>query len=78
MTNPNQPLMIVIKKNKKGLTQEMFLGSLLVVILIFLYFAAGGTSGFYSIQNIMNIARVFSYLFNCRDRHDDDYPHREY
>ena len=52
-----------IKARKRGLTTEGFLGLLVVALLVVLYFFAGGTSGFYSIQNIMNVGRVFSYLF---------------
>ncbi len=48
---------------KRYVTPEGFLGFLVIAILVFLYFAAGGLNGFYSIQNIMNVARVFSYLF---------------
>lgn len=48
---------------RRKLTTEGFLGILIIAILIALYFCAGGTSGFYSLQNIMNILRVFSYLF---------------
>jgi ribose/xylose/arabinose/galactoside ABC-type transport system permease subunit len=54
---------IGIKKIKKRITTEGFLGMLVIAVLVFLYFSAGGTSGFYSIQNIMNVGRVFSYLF---------------
>lgn len=45
------------------ITTEGFLALLLLMIFIILYFAAGGTAGFFSLQNVMNIGRVFSYLF---------------
>lgn len=48
---------------RKRIKTEGFLAILLLVILITLYFTAGGTRGFYSLQNLMNIGRVFSYLF---------------
>ena len=48
---------------KRKLTTEGFLAILVVVILAALYFTTGGTSGFFSTQNIINVLRVFSYLF---------------
>lgn len=48
---------------KKTLTSEGFLAILVLVVMVALYFLAGGTSGFYSLQNIMNVLRTFSYLF---------------
>lgn len=48
---------------KHTLTTEGFLSLLLIVILAALYFTTGGTSGFFSAQNIINVMRVFSYLF---------------
>ena len=48
-------------KKKRSLTTEGFLALLLIAILIALYFATGG--GFFSAQNIINVMRVFSYLF---------------
>lgn len=48
-------------KKKRALTTESFLALLLIAILIVLYFATGG--GFFSAQNIINVMRVFSYLF---------------
>ena len=48
---------------KKGITTEGFLAILIIVILALLYFFTGGTSGFFSTQNIINVLRVFSYLF---------------
>jgi len=52
-----------IRAPRRRLTTEGFLSILVIVILILLYFFAGGTNGFYSVQNIMNVGRVFSYLF---------------
>ena len=52
-----------VKAPRRRLTTEGFLAILVVAILTLLYFFAGGTSGFYSVQNIMNVGRVFSYLF---------------
>jgi ribose/xylose/arabinose/galactoside ABC-type transport system permease subunit len=52
-----------IRSRHFRITTEGFLAILLVAILIILYFAAGGVGGFYSLQNLMNIGRVFSYLF---------------
>ena len=46
--------------NRKILSAELTLALLIVVIMIFLAFAA---PGFYSIQNIMQVMRVFSYTF---------------
>ena len=51
------------ERNKRKLTTEGFLLLLVIGILILLYFFAGGANGFYSVQNIMNVGRVFSYLF---------------
>ena len=48
---------------KKTLTAEGFLAILVLVVMVALYFLAGGTKGFYSLQNIMNVLRTFSYLF---------------
>ena len=48
---------------KRSITTEGFLSMLVVALLVFLYFAAGGTAGFFSVQNIINVMRVFSYLF---------------
>lgn len=48
---------------KKTLTSEGFLAILVLAVMVALYFLAGGTSGFYSLQNIMNVLRTFSYLF---------------
>lgn len=48
---------------KRKLTSEGFLGLLVTVILLFLYVFGGGASGFFSVQNIINVLRVFSYLF---------------
>lgn len=45
---------------KRTVKAEGFLGILVVAILIVLYFTA---EGFYSIQNIMTVLRVFSYVF---------------
>lgn len=45
---------------KKAITAEGFLGFLVIAILILLYFTA---EGFYSLQNIMTVLRVFSYVF---------------
>ncbi len=50
-------------KNKFKMTTELFLCILLVVIFIILFFTAGGTQGFFSAQNIINVLRVWSYLF---------------
>ena len=55
--------MIINVKKKFAITSEGFLGILLVVIIIFLYFNAGGTNGFFSIQSIMSMLIVFSYIF---------------
>jgi ribose/xylose/arabinose/galactoside ABC-type transport system permease subunit len=52
-----------VRASKRRLTTEGFLSILVVALLILLYFFAGGTNGFYSVQNIMNVGRVFSYLF---------------
>lgn len=52
-----------IKARKRRLTTEGFLSVLVIAILILLYVFAGGSDGFYSVQNIMNVGRVFSYLF---------------
>lgn len=54
---------LAVGKKKHSFTTEGFLALLLVVILAALYFATGGTSGFFSTQNIINVMRVFSYLF---------------
>lgn len=51
------------RKPRPRMKTEGFLAVLLLGILVALYFTAGGTSGFYSLQNVMNIGRVFSYLF---------------
>jgi len=48
---------------KRSITPEGFLGILVVIVLFALYFVAGGTDGFYSLQNIMTVLRVFSYVF---------------
>lgn len=48
---------------KKTLTSEGMLAILVLVVMVALYFLGGGTSGFYSLQNIMNVLRTFSYLF---------------
>ncbi len=48
---------------KRKLTTEGFLAILVVAILGALYFTTGGTSGFFSVQNLINVSRVFSYLF---------------
>jgi ribose/xylose/arabinose/galactoside ABC-type transport system permease subunit len=45
---------------KQKITAEGFLGILVIAVLIILYFTA---DGFYSIQNIMTVLRVFSYTF---------------
>lgn len=50
-------------RKRRTLTAESFLGILVIMILIAVYFLAGGTKGFYSLQNIMTVLRVFSYLF---------------
>lgn len=50
-------------RKKRSITIEGFLSMLVVVILVVLYFTTGGTSGFFSIQNLINVMRVFSYLF---------------
>lgn len=50
-------------KRKITFTAEGFLGILVVILLAAVYFLAGGTDGFYSLQNIMTVLRVFSYLF---------------
>ncbi len=50
-------------KKRHALTTEGFLALLVIAILIVLYFTAGGTSGFFSAQNIINVMRVWSYLF---------------
>lgn len=52
-----------VRAPRRRLTTEGFLSILVVAILFLLYFFAGGTNGFYSVQNIMNVGRVFSYLF---------------
>jgi ribose/xylose/arabinose/galactoside ABC-type transport system permease subunit len=51
------------KRQKFSITAEGFLGLLIVFILIVLYFIAGGTSGFFSLQNIMALMGIFSYIF---------------
>ena len=48
-------------KKKITLTTEGFLGILVIVILVALYIATGGS--FFSAQNLINVARVWSYLF---------------
>ncbi|MBR7187900.1 MAG: ABC transporter permease [Clostridia bacterium] len=48
-------------KKKPTLTTEGFLGILVIVIMIALYFATHGS--FFSAQNLINVARVWSYLF---------------
>lgn len=50
-------------RKKKTLTSEGMLAILVLVVMVALYFLGGGTSGFYSLQNIMNVLRTFSYLF---------------
>lgn len=50
-------------RKARTLTTEGFLSILIVFILVMLYFFAGGTNGFFSMQNIVNVMRVFSYLF---------------
>jgi ribose/xylose/arabinose/galactoside ABC-type transport system permease subunit len=56
-----------ILMGKKGqnfsITAEGFLGLLIVFILAVLYFTAGGINGFFSLQNIMAMMGVFSYIF---------------
>lgn len=51
------------KKKNRALTAEGFLGILVILILIAVYFLADGTKGFYNLQNIMTVLRTFSYLF---------------
>ena len=46
---------------KHSLTTEGFLGILVIVILVALFFATNGS--FFSAQNLINVARVWSYLF---------------
>ena len=48
-------------KKKFTLTTEGFLGILVIAILVALYFATKGS--FFSAQNLINVARVWSYLF---------------
>lgn len=48
-------------RKKQSLTTEGFLALLVAAILVVLYFTTGG--GFFSTQNIINVMRVFSYLF---------------
>lgn len=48
---------------KRAITAEGFLGVFVAALLILLYFTAGGTKGFYSLQNIMTVLRMFSYVF---------------
>ena len=50
-------------KKKRSMTMEGFLALLVVAILVILFFTTGGTSGFFSTQNIINVLRVWSYLF---------------
>ncbi len=50
-------------KKKRSITAEGFLAILVAAILVMLYFTAGGTNGFFSLQNIMTVLRVFSYVF---------------
>ena len=50
----------MIGNKKKTMSAELTLGLLIIAIMIFLAFAA---PGFYSIQNIMQVMRVFSYTF---------------
>lgn len=45
---------------KGFLSAETYLGILIIAVLLFLYFAA---SEFYSLQNIITVLRVFSYVF---------------
>lgn len=54
-----------MKNGKKsiGISTEGFLSILIIVILVLLYIFTGGTQGFFSAQNIINVMRVFSYLF---------------
>ena len=52
------------RRHKKfHITAEGFLGILVIILLIALYFLAGGTQGFYGLQNIMLVLRNFSCLF---------------
>ena len=55
--------MEVNSKKKFTMPPEGFLGILLIVTIVVLYFTAGGTEGLFSIQSIMNILTVFSYVF---------------
>ena len=48
-------------KKKSSLTTEGFLGILVIAIMIALFFATHGS--FFSAQNLINVARVWSYLF---------------
>ena len=48
-------------RKKHTLTTEGFLGILVIAILIALFFATSGS--FFSAQNLINVARVWSYLF---------------
>ncbi len=50
----------VNKKKKRKISGEMYVIFLLLIILVILYFT---TSNFYSLQNIMTILRIFSYVF---------------
>ncbi|MDI9505798.1 MAG: ABC transporter permease [Clostridiales bacterium] len=50
-------------KKRRSMTTESFLSLLLIAILVGLYFTTGGTAGFFSAQNLINVMRVFSYLF---------------
>ena len=52
-----------VEKKRHSMTMEGFVALLLVVILAALYFTTGGTAGFFSAQNIINVLRVWSYLF---------------
>lgn len=54
---------VISVRRKRRITAEGFLAIFMVALLVFLYFAAGGTFGFYSLQNIMGVLRTFSYLF---------------
>ena len=51
------------EKSSFSIKAESFLGILIFSVLIVLYFTAGGTKGFYSLQNVMGMLGVFSYIF---------------
>ncbi|NLD60162.1 MAG: ABC transporter permease [Clostridiales bacterium] len=50
-------------RGRGRLKGEGILGLLILAILLLLYIFGGGTSGFFGVQNIVNVLRVFSYLF---------------